>query len=223
MEAKFFDSIYGGDSANGVKLCMGITDGDFWARPTGVQVLYKGTEIDNVDFRAIVDSANIAEDNFEIICGQPLSRFLYIVRRVNCCGIEEKTVNAVLRVEFDSQGNLIEYGCNKIIDVSAHQADGDKVSLRWFYHAIHQAKKIKSFFIYSDNGNGTIDYQDPIGIVEYTGCKFYQFITNSLSGNHYKFCIRAVADDSVSEFYNEIKIGLNRQSPNEVQLICQTM
>jgi len=42
MEAKFFDSLNGGDSAKGIKLCMGITDGDFWTRTEGAAVLYKG-------------------------------------------------------------------------------------------------------------------------------------------------------------------------------------
>ena len=35
MDTKFFDSLYEGDSANGFKLCMGLTGGDFWARASG--------------------------------------------------------------------------------------------------------------------------------------------------------------------------------------------
>jgi hypothetical protein len=107
MEAKFFDSLFGGDSANGVKLCMGVTEGDFWARPESVQLLYKGQD-DNVDFGRIAASSNIDNDSIEVASGQPLTRWLYILRRANCCGIEEKTLSAAVRAEFDSLGNLID-------------------------------------------------------------------------------------------------------------------
>jgi hypothetical protein len=106
MEMKFFDSLSIGDSANGVKLCMGLTEGDFWARPAGAQLLYKGQDDNNIDFGRIAASSNI-NNNFEVASGQPLSRHLYVARRVNCCGMEEQTLSAAVKVEFDSLGNLI--------------------------------------------------------------------------------------------------------------------
>ncbi|MCE5340539.1 MAG: hypothetical protein LLF92_05350 [Planctomycetaceae bacterium] len=220
METKFFDSLHNGDSANGVKLCMGITDGDFWSRSAGGQVLYKGQAIGEVDFETIEDATNV-DEKFQITGGGASSRTYYIVRRVNCCGDEEKTINAVIRVEFDSLGNLIEQGCNKIINVSAEQVDGDKIKLRWFYHVINQAQKIEKFNIYSDNGIGTIDYQTPIGSVEYTGRKFYQFITTALAESHYRFCIRVVTNNNLN---GEVRVWLNRQSPEGIGvIICQTI
>jgi hypothetical protein len=50
MEAKFFDSLYEGDSPHGIKLGMGLTGGDFWPRIAGCQVLYRGHGIDRIDF-----------------------------------------------------------------------------------------------------------------------------------------------------------------------------
>jgi len=132
MEAKFFDSLFGGDSANGVKLCMGITEGDFWSRPAGTQLLYKGQD-DDVDFGRIADVSNIDRNFFEVTSGQPLSRWLYVARRVNCCGIEEQTLSAAVRAEFDSLGNLIEQSCNKVFIASAKQTGVSKVLLKWFY------------------------------------------------------------------------------------------
>ena len=35
MDVKFFDSLYEGDSPNGVKLGMGLTGGDFWLVKVG--------------------------------------------------------------------------------------------------------------------------------------------------------------------------------------------
>jgi len=42
MDHAFFNSLFEGDSSNGRKLCMGLTGGDFWARITGCQNLYRG-------------------------------------------------------------------------------------------------------------------------------------------------------------------------------------
>jgi hypothetical protein len=224
MEAKFFDSLYGGDSAKGIKLCMGITDGDFWTRTNGTANLYKGQSIDDVDFENPEKVAD-ANDKFEIAGGQALSRNIYVVRRTNRCGNEEKTLNAAICVEFDALGNLVENGCNKIIDVNAEQIEGGKIKLKWFYHVIHQAKKISRFNIYSDNGSGIIDYQSPIGSVDYSGRKFYQFVTDALTATQYRFCIRAVADDgSENEFNGQVKIWINKQSPDGIgMIICRTV
>jgi hypothetical protein len=220
MEAKFFDSLYNGDSAKGVVLCMGITDGDFWTRSAGAQILYKGQSADEIDFNTIQGVANVNE-KFQITGGGASSTTYYIVRRVNCCGYEEKTFNAVIRAEFDDLGNLIEQVNNKIINLSAQQVESQKIKFRWFYQVINQAQKIDKFNIYSDNATGTIDYETPIGIVEYTGRKFYQFITGTLTGSDYIFCIRAAENNN---FNGQVKIQINRQSPESIGVvICQTV
>lgn len=223
MEIKFFDSLCDGDSVNGIALCLGLTDGDFWTRTAGVQLLYKGQSIDDIDFGRFEDVSNINE-KYEISAGQPLSRWFHVVRRVNCCGIEEQTINAAIMVELDSQGNLVEQSCNKIFNVSAKQVEENKILLKWFYQPIHQVKKIYCFKIFCDNGSGIIDYKNPIGNVNYAGRRFYRFVTDALPGSNYRFCIRAFAkDNSNDEFKGQIKIGLNRQSPDGISLlICQT-
>ncbi|MGA2915820.1 MAG: hypothetical protein ABSE89_07315 [Sedimentisphaerales bacterium] len=219
MDVKFFDSLFSGDSANGSKLCLGLTEGDFWSRPAGVQLLYQGRDCD-IDFDKIVIALGTDEDTFEISAGRPLSNSIYVLRRANCCGVEEKTFSAAVRVEFDSLGNLIEYSCNKIFIAAAEQIEGNKILLKWFYQPIHQSKKINNFKIYYDNGTGIIDYQIPLGSVSFKGRRFYQFVTNELSGNNYKFCIRTVAEDnSDNGFTGQIDIGLNRQNPNGVSIL----
>ena len=220
MEAKFFDSLYGGDSANGIKLCMGISEGDFWSRPAGVQLLYKGQDSDDIDFGRIDAASDIENNNFEVSSGQSLSQWLYVVRRVNCCGFEESTLVAAVRVEFDSLGNMIECSCNKVFMVAAEQVDGNKILLKWFYQPIHQKKKISGFRIYCDNSSGVIDYQNPPGCVSYSGRKFYQFVTNELSSDSYKFCIRAVSgDNSIDGFTGQIIIQLNKQNPDNISIL----
>jgi len=220
MEAKFFDSLYSGDSVSGLKLCMGLTEGDFWARPAGLQVLYQGQNDSDIDFDRIIAASDSGDDVFEVSAGQPLSRSLYVVRRINCSGVEERTLSAAVKVEFDGLGNLVERSCNKVFIVTAEQIEGNKILLKWFYQPIHQVKKISRFKIYCDNGMGVIDYQNPIGSLSYTGRKFYEFISDEFTGNLYKFCIRAVAaDDTDDGFAGQIIIQLNRQRPNGVLIL----
>ncbi|MEN6384722.1 MAG: hypothetical protein ABFD79_05955 [Phycisphaerales bacterium] len=222
MEQKLFDCLSGGDSAKGVKLCLGLTDGDFWTRTAGVQTLYKGQCIDDIDFENI-EAVSDVNQKFEVQGGQPLSRLFFVVRRVNGCGNEEKTINACLRIDFDEQGNVIQNGCNKIINVTAKQVEGDKVRLSWFYHCLNEARAAERFLIYSNNGNGTIDFEHPIGSIDYNGKRFYQFVTPSLDKEHYRFCIRAESgENSGNQFNGDIKIWLKRQSPEEIGIIvCQ--
>ena len=220
MEAEFFDSLYGGDSAKGAKLCMGLTEGDFWVRSLGVQLLYRGQDINDIDFSRIVAASDMDDDTFEILSGQPLSRWYFVVRRANCCGREEKTLSATVRVEFDNLGNLIERGCNKVFTIAAEQCEGDRVLLKWFYQPIHQAKKTSRFKIYSDNGTGQINYQAAIGSISYIGRKFYRFITSELTGSSCRFCIRAVATDNSDDgFARQIIIQLSKQSPEGISIL----
>jgi hypothetical protein len=218
MNTKFFDSLFGGDSANGTKLCMGLTEGDFWSRPAGAQFLYRGQNCGDIDFRQIITTSNIDSDVFEVSSGQPLSQWLYVARRVNCCGVEDKTLCTAVVVEFDSSGNLVERSCNKVFMVDAEQISGNKVRLSWFYQPIHQMKKMRRFKIYCDNSTGIIDYQNPIGRLNYAGRKFYEFISNELTGDVYKFCIRAVADTDDS-FAGQINIQINRQKPDNISIL----
>jgi hypothetical protein len=220
MNTKFFDSVFGGDSANGIKLCMGLAEGDFWTRYSGTQVLYEGSDDTNINFNKIIAASNINASSLQIPAGEPSSSMLYVVRRINCCGIEEETISAAVKVAFDAVGNLIEHTCNKVFTASFEQIDENRVLLKWFYQPINQAKKIGGFKIYSDSGTGEINYQNPIGTVDYIGRKFYQFIAGKLVGDRFKFSIRAVAsNDDENSFGDEIKLQFDRSKLDDILLL----
>jgi len=227
MEAKFFDSLYEGDSANGVKLCMGVTGGDFWPRPAGVQLLYRGPSEHNIDFSHIVaaadfDACTIAVPTSYQHC--PGSYYVYVLRRANCCGEEEKTISAAIRACFDGDGNLVNPRPNRVFAVRAGQSDADKVVLVWFYWPTGNNGKISHFAVYGDNGSGTIDYENPLAIVDYVGRKFYRYEASALTADTYMFCIRAVsADDMDDNFCGEITVQLNRQAPSSVEISGTTV
>lgn len=223
MDAKFFDSLYEGDSANGLKLCMGLTDGDFWARPGGVQNLYRGQKADALDFETIVAVADINNNSISVpifVEHNSSTYYIYVIRRINRCGDEEQTISATVRADFDANGDLNPAGTNKVFSVKSEQYDANKVRLIWFYWPINQSKQITKFKIYSDNGSGVLDYENPIAQIDYTGRKFYDYLTNTLTNNSNRFCIRAVASDGTEDdWLDEIMIQLNKQEPDSVNIL----
>ena len=223
MDVNFFDSLFEGDSPNGSKLCMGITGGDFWARINGAQNLYRGQKADAIDFETIIVSAEVDDDSIAVpafIEHNISAYYVYVIRRTNCCGDEEQTLSAAVRVSFDANGDLEQAGTNKVFSVRVEQPDSDKVRLIWFYWPINQSKRIAKFKIYSDGGSGTIDYENPVAQIDYAGRKFYDYLTGTLTNNNNRFCIRTVAsDDTENDCLDEIIIQLNKEKPDSVDIL----
>ena len=223
MDTKFFNSLFEGDSPNGSKLCMGLTGGDFWARINGTQNLYRGQKADVINFETIIASDDADDDSIVVpsfIEHKNSACYVYVVRCTNRCGDEEQTLSAAVRISFDTNGDLNPADTNKVFSVRAEQLDADKVRLIWFYWPINQSKQIAKFKIYSDDGSGTIDYENPVAQIYYTGRKFYDYLTGTLTNNNNRFCIRAVASDNTEDScLDEIIIQLNRQKPDSVDIL----
>jgi len=64
MNAKFYNSLTEGDFGNGLPLCQSLLEGDFWPRPGGCHIVYRGQDgrmdYDNVQAVMNVDAEAIA-------------------------------------------------------------------------------------------------------------------------------------------------------------------
>jgi len=223
MDAKFFDSLYEGDSPNGVKLGMCLTGGDFWPLSAGCQSLYRGTSMDTVDFANILGVSDITKDEISPpnwLEHNPSTTYFYVLRRCNCCGNEERSLGAAVKIAIDSNGDLSKCRCNSIFSVKAIQVEGDKIKLVWFYWPIEQEAEPDSFKVYWDNGTGQIDYENPVAVIDYFGRAFYTWQSAALTGEAYLFCIRVVtstgADD---EFTGQITIQLRTTKPDSIEIL----
>jgi len=223
MDAKFFDSLYEGDSANGVKLCLGLTGGDFWARIGGCQNLYRGPNAHDVDFDTIlatddIDKVSVTVPNFA--SHEALNSYIYVLRRANIFGNEEHTFRAAVKVAFDDEGNLIEPGCNDVFTLTARQVAGPKVRLVWYYFAIGQKAGPVSFNIYWDEGTGVVDYETALGSVDYFGPGYYSFETDVLTEDSYEFCVRAITKDGRENGdLGTVRTQLRNAEPDTVGLL----
>ncbi len=222
MDSKFYDSLSEGDSVGGAKLCMGLTGGDFWARLAGASNLYRGNTLDAIDFESLLA---VSETDLERVvvpagCGHDASEvYYYVLRKANGCGDEAGDLNAVVKVAFDSNGELIETGCNNVFDVYAEQVSGSKVRLVWFYSPLGHRNDVTRFNVYHDNGPVRINTLEQLGSVQYKGVRVYSIQVGALSEGSYKFCIGAEDAAGVEMLSRSVRIDVSATVPEGVSEI----
>ncbi|NIP23362.1 MAG: hypothetical protein GWN67_04530 [Phycisphaerae bacterium] len=223
MDAKFFDSLYEGESQNGVKFGMSLTGGDFWPRVAGCSMLYRGTSMDLIDFFNILAVSEATASEISpptYVSHDNDSIYFYVVRRVNECGREEHTLSAAVKVSIDSNGELAEPLPNNVFEIRAEQVDGDKILLVWYYCPIEQQSPPVCFKVYYDAGTGQIDYEDPIATISYCGRKFYTHLSDMLGEGKYLFAIRAVgADGTENTSLSPMEVYLDTTSPGVINIL----
>jgi hypothetical protein len=223
MDSKFFDSLFEGDSANGVKLGMGLTGGDFWPRASGCQNLYRGESASAIDFDTILAVSEVDGDLIAVpafVEHKSGASYVYVLRRVNRCGNEEWTLGAAVKVAFDDDGNLVGLMCNDIFAVTARQIEGPKVRLVWYYCNIGQGVNCGGFNVYWDNSNGVIDYENKLGAVNYVGPRYYRFETDALSEGRFQFCVRAESEcGEETECLDATEIQIRGVAPQNVEML----
>ena len=223
MDAKFFDSLFGGDSANGVKLCLGLTGGYFWSRLAGCQNLYRGVSGYDIDFDTILTAGDIDETSIIVpsFAGHQAGRsYVYVLRRTNGCGDEERTFGAAVRLKFDASGDIVEPACNDVFSLTAEQIEGPKVQLVWYYCPLGEGATCNSFNIYWDSGTGQIDYETVLCSVGYAGPRYYGFETGVLSEGKYQFCVRGVMKDGQeNEHLDKVQIQIRDALPAAVEVL----
>lgn len=165
MDAKFFDSLFEGDGYNGLKLCMGLSGGDFWVRPNGCSNLYRGTERDGVDFNNIITVENIDAKNISTpgyLEHAASTDYVYTIRRASGCGEEEVSDRAITFVSFDAEADLQPPACNGVLRLSCRRYTQNKIKLCWAYIGFRSGAKVDKFAIYSNGGSGAVDYASAI-------------------------------------------------------------
>jgi len=190
MDAGFYASLTEGDSGSGHKLCMGLGEGDFWVRANGCQNLYRGNERGLFDFEAVLNVSGISDGLIAVpvwcahLAGEA---YVYLVRRVNRCGEEEKSFGAALMVSFGDGGNIVERSCNEATELTAVQFGADKVLLLWNYSPLSQAKLPAMFMVYCG--------EEVIGEVEYYSKGLHSFVADGLGSGRFGFAVRGVDRD----------------------------
>lgn len=193
MDAKFFDSIYEGDSPGGIKLGMGITGGDFWPRISGCHTVYKGQDGD-IDYDALLAVMDLDDTQVSMAFQDlpPNTIWEYIRCQVSSCGLESAASPACI-VAIDADGDMIGNAPNAPLSVDIEVLSGGRLKLRWRYTKLSEEITPTGFKIYMDSGSG-FDFDTPAGTVIYglgRGGEFDWTSGTLTNGQTYKFIVRS--------------------------------
>ena len=216
------DVLTNGMTGNAFNLSTALSMGWFWMRSSGCSVLYKGRNIDEIDFSHTLkvsqaDALTISPPGF-CVHDKDVT-YYYVVRRFNKAGQIEKTIDAAVKLSLDSNGDIEENQPNSVLTISAEVIENDKAQLSWIYCPLSQKAKPVCFRIYFDNGSGQIDYENPISEIAYVGQKLYRFKSSSLDIGSYLFAIR-VADSCKVEDNStkQIKVQIANTNPLSIRV-----
>jgi hypothetical protein len=217
------DALFAGMTTDAFKLGTVLSLGWFWMRRAGCCALFRAADMETIN------SANIllvAEQNMQTVSPPNYlphssdSTYFYLVRNYNIFGRQERTLLAAAKVKIDSDGELAPPQPNKIFAWAAKQVNGNKVQLAWFYCVLEQKSQPIRFKIYSDNGTGQIDYENPLTTIAYKGRRFYSYQCDASGQAANLFAIRAenatgIQDNSLAI----ISIQICTQVPDPADII----
>lgn len=195
MDAKFYtDALFGGMTSNAFKLGTVLTLGWFWVRRDGCAIFYRGISFWTIDFENILlvtepEPIEITVPGY--IPHEDGQRYYYAVRRTNFVGDCERGLQAVIMIEFDSEGRLVAPKPNVVYGLKAEQVIDCKARLSWYYCPLAQESEPVCFNVYGDNGTGEIDYENVIAATRYDGKGFYSYNATVGDEGRYSFAVRA--------------------------------
>lgn len=210
-------------TANAFKLGTVLTRGWFWVRPDGCSVLYRGGSMGSIDFENVLVVAPFLGTQISpptYIEHKSSTTYYYLVRRVNTCGDEERTLHCAARVVIDGEGELVSPEPDDVLQIRVEQVANGKVRLVWFYCPVAQQSEPAYFRIYTDGGTGQINYENPADFVSYHGQGFYRYESESLNPGRHVFAVRAEdtagADDGS---YAQRQVHVDTTSPTVVEIL----
>lgn len=215
-------AIFNGMTHEAFRLGTTLSLGWFWMRTAGCSALYRGPEMNQIDFGDILA---VAPQNAELISPAEYvphdysSTYFYVVRRFNSCGYQEQTLAAAAKISIGQNGELLEPQPNNVFSLRAEQTNGKKVLLNWFYCPLDQKSQPACFNIYYDNRAGQIDYQMPLASVSYRGRKFYSYHSDTLEPGQYLFAVRAEDAGGVESDPNQAAVQVYAASPAPIEIL----
>jgi hypothetical protein len=217
------EALFNGMTSNSFKLGTTLNLGWFWSRITGCSALYRGPNIEQVNFDAVLTVAEINAVEIsspDYLGHENNSTYFYIVRRYNNCGYQEHTLAASVKISLDANRELDKPKPNKIFAAKVEQVDIERVLLTWFYCPLEQSSHPIWFNIYYDDGSGQVDYENPLAVISYQGRKFYSHEIGSLETGKYLFTIRAKnINGNENGSLAHLAIELEDKNPDPIKIL----
>ena len=179
--------------------------------------------MEGVDFENVL--AVVEPDVDEISLPSYLSHeagevYFYVVRCANRCGDIERTLRAAVKVAIDNDGKLGKTRPNEIVGLRAEQGQDGKVEIVWTYNPMEQGSGPAETRVYSDEGTGEVDYQEPVATVKYKGRRFYRHRIERPADGRYRFAVRAAdANGNECESKQTVEVEVRAERPDAIEVV----
>jgi len=188
------EAVFHGATAAGFHLGTVLTQGWFWVRQQGCQVVQRGPNLSAIDFGNILRVLDVITTQFSLpnwVSHAPDATYCYVVQRFNGCGVREKTMGAAAVVHVGPDGHLTDPVPNPVFGLKVEPTRERTLRIAWLYTPIDQAAPPERFYVYLDGGSGQIDLQNLVAVLEYQGRRFYCHECGPLAEGTYRFLVRA--------------------------------
>lgn len=199
MGALLYHSLTEGDFGNGLLLRQSLVEGDFWTLLGGCYLVYRGEgNIDDIDYEQ-AGAVSFLAGKFDLpgqIVHKASTDYFYSVRRVSGTGRAERGTMAVVKLALDENGKRGAPHPNAVRNLKVELTGTGRVRLIWWYVPLGQQVAPISFAVFGDNGMGTIDYENALTQIPYTGRYYYDCeIEAGQEDKECRFSVRSIAVD----------------------------
>jgi hypothetical protein len=203
MDTHLYNSLTEGDFGNGLLLRQNLAEGEFWTLPNGCVAVYRGEDsVAKIDYERIA-AVGFSQGLLQMAASfqhAPNSETFYAARRISGTGKQEFNSGVLVRVALDAEGKLRPAKPNRVQRMWARQIEGGRIRISWWFWPMGQEAAPVWFYIYHNNGNGQVDYENSVGKVKYNGKYFHFYETETLEeGKTYQFGVRAVTAAGVDD------------------------
>jgi len=202
METKFNDVLYQGMTGQAFKLGTVLFRGEFWSRINGCKCVYTGQSLEDVDFEKAFAVFETDQEfiSLDMISFEQIFPLVYVLRNVNCCGEEERSLDCSLGLHFDDDKNIKPSKPNGLLDMELTRISSDSIYLSWYFSPVDQKDEVLCFLVYWNEGTGEIDCFEPTEVIDYKGTGNYGVGFNCSAGKNYKICVKAVGNNSQERY-----------------------
>jgi hypothetical protein len=204
--------------ANGIA----ANGGRAWVRRAGGHLLYRGDDINTIDWDipvGAVSPTSATPGTIKNYVGFPFSadsNYAFGLRAVGCGGIEDDNVFNVVRFRTDGSGVPIPRVPNPPIGVTAVQRPNGFILIRWTYNSFNQEVPPAGWRVYYSSSDDAIEYSSPLSAPG-TSFLFDAIGYGFVSGDRLNFGVRSVSGNGDEESNtNSTSIILDLTPPDEL-------
>ncbi len=215
MDVKFFDGLFEGDSVNGVKLCLGLTGGDFWARIGGALVCREVKEVQcssRADISVVFDVCAVRAAVRIFDTPVPGEVYNFGLSTVSGDGVERFLEHALCFAKFADNGSFTPNYCGAVDCLSSRLVDGDVV-LRWSHYGSVPADQPDSFEVYNAQAGGDLSQLASAATLEYAGPGNYYCKVEYVQGMSH-LCVVPVKNGQISGPVRSVHVPVPENTPS---------